>query len=323
MTRYRTIILIVLCLAGCATAMAEPAQLVLKSEASVKGRRVLLKDVALLRNVKVGASAQLETMSLGMAPSPGYTRYIPRETISARLMNQGFGADALEIKGAQGVLVRVESVQISGDELMQWGREFLEGQFAGLEGDFVVETDRLPLDLLVPAGRGLAAFEVKWHNVPRSRGRVSLDLQVKVDGELFTTVPLQFTVRHFAQVLVALREIRPDETFTAANSMVVRTEVTQIKGNLARGHQAMAPYLCRRKVASGSVIRIEDGYLPDLVLRDGAVNITVRKGALSIRSRGVAQQAGALGDTVEIMNPDSGRTFRCVVTGRNEVVVNL
>ncbi|MHC4945806.1 MAG: flagellar basal body P-ring formation chaperone FlgA, partial [Planctomycetota bacterium] len=283
----------------------------------------LLKDVALIKDADEAASAQLGYLSLGMAPSPGYTRYIARETITARLMNQGFEADALEIQGAEGVLVKVESVQISGEELLQWGREFLDGQLADLEGDFVVETDRIPLDLLVPAGRGLASFDVKWHNVPRSRGNVSLDLQVKVDGELYTTVSLRFKVRHFAPVLVATREIQIDERFTNANSMVVRTEITQVKGNLARSHETMASYLCRRKVASGSVIRIESGYLPDLVERGSAVKITVRKGGLSIRSRGVARQAGALGDTVEIMNPDSGRTFRSVVTGLNEVVVNL
>ncbi|MHC4944465.1 MAG: hypothetical protein ACYTG7_15725, partial [Planctomycetota bacterium] len=78
MMRFKTFILIVLFLAVATVAMAEPAKLVLKSKASITGRKVLLKDVALIKDADEAASAQLGYLSLGMAPSPGYTRYIAR-----------------------------------------------------------------------------------------------------------------------------------------------------------------------------------------------------------------------------------------------------
>jgi flagella basal body P-ring formation protein FlgA len=296
---------------------------VLQPRATVAGRTVLLKDVARIEHNDDTFTGEIEQISLGLSPQPGYTRYIARDTITSRLLTQGFAPDEVALKGADGVVVKVRSVSIGADELVQLGQEFLEGQLAGLEGDFIIEAERYPQDLLVPVGEGLSAFEAKWHNTPQSRGSVSLDLQIKVDGGLFATVPLRFNIRHFARVLMSTRKIEREETFNATNSVVVRTEITRTRGAVARSLEEMAPYRAKKAVQAGAVIRIEDGYLPALVERGQAVKISIRKGALSIRSRGVARQTGVLGDTVEILNPDSGRTFKSVVTGRNEVAVNL
>jgi flagella basal body P-ring formation protein FlgA len=85
----------------------------------------------------------------------------------------------------------------------------------------------------------------------------------------------------------------------------------------------MALYRAKRRIPAGSVIRIEDGLMPDLVVRGRSVAVTVRNGALTLRARGVARQSGALGAMVEVLNPDSKRTFKAVVTGLNQVEVKL
>ncbi|MBU0753870.1 MAG: flagellar basal body P-ring formation chaperone FlgA [Planctomycetes bacterium] len=302
---------------------ADPARIILESQVSISGRKVLLKDVARFENADTGLAGELARISLGLSPNPGYTRYIDRETIETRLITQGFTSNQVSLQGAKGVVVKVRSVSISGEELILLGREFLEGELAGLDGDFVIEEQRMPQDLLVPVGEGLSAFEVKWHNAPVSRGAVSLDLQVNVDGGLFATIPLQFKIRHFNHVLLSTREIGPGEAFDASNSVVARTEITRVQGVVACSHDDMESYRARRRIEAGNVIRVEDGFLPDLVEKDRAVNIIIKKGTLSIRSRGVARQTGVLGSTVEVQNPDSGRSFKSVVTGLNEVAVNL
>ena len=63
--------------------------------------------------------------------------------------------------------------------------------------------------------------------------------------------------------------------------------------------------------------------MPALVVRGRTVAVTVRKGVLLIRGRGVARQNGTLGDTVEVLNPDSKRSFKGVVIGLNQVEVKL
>lgn len=302
---------------------ALPATVELKTRTTVPGGKVKLADIAQVQEDDATLKGKIEAVDLGQAPNPGYTRYISKEIVASRLRSQGVDPTAIVFTGAEGALITVKSAMISGQELGQLGKEFLKSKLSGLDGDFVVESDRTPSDLLVPVATGITTFNVKWHGVPRALGAVAVDLEVLVDNERFTSVPLNYNIRRFAEVLMAAKDIARDEPFHAANTTVVRTEITKVQGNIAQALDEMAPYVARRVIKAGSVIRAEDGFLPVVVHKDQAVNVTVKKGALLIRSRGVARQNGALGDTVQVLNPDSGRLFRCKVTGPNRVSVHL
>jgi len=300
-----------------------PVAAILRSEALARGRVVLLREVASPEGAREEEMAQIGAISLGFTPHPGYSRFISRQTVADHLAAAGFGPDRVEVRGAEGVLVKVRSAQLPADRLIETARAFLEGELARLDGEFLVAVDRPPRAILVPAGESLSSLEAKWRSAPQSSGTVHVDVQVKVDGSLYTTVPLQFRVRRFDRVLVALREIGRDEAFTGANTAVVRTEITEAKGTVARSLEDLSAYRSRRSLEAGSILRIEDGYLPALVEKGRPVHIVVKKGTLAIRARGVARQDGAMGDVVEILNPDSGRTFQSVVVGPDEVVVKL
>lgn len=304
-------------------ASAAPASIRLKDSARVSGRKVLLRDVARIDHVEPAIEEQLGGIELGTSPNPGFSRYIPRQTIESRIRALGLTSDDMTLSGAEGVTVQVKSVRIRGEELLHLGKEFLDGELAGLGGEYTIETVRNHAGVLVPVGNGMTAFDVKWHHTPRSTGIVSLDIQVMVDGDLYSTVPVQFKIRRFDYVLVAMEEINRSEPFTKSNTSVERVEITQVKGNIARSVKEMALYLSKQRIEPGTVIRQEAGYLPDIVQRGQAVSVTVKKGALSIRSRGTARQSGAFGETIEVLNPDSGNIFKSTVVGNGQVMVKL
>jgi len=309
-------------LAGPAGA-AEPT-LIIKKEAQVRGSEIQLADVAVLEGFDEATASQLGKTSLGLAPRPGQSRYIPREIISARLRTGHPGlADTLLMQGAEGVLVSIKSVLINGQELVYLAKEFLKNQYAELEGDFELEPLRQPGEILIPVGNSLSTFNVQWHNLPVAAGTAALDIQVQVDGTLYLTVPIQMNIRHFARVLVASREIARDETFSLSNTHLMRTEVTRLTSVPARDLEALGTRLARRKIQAGSVLRIADGYLPAIVFRGQPVSVTVKNGSLSINARGIAKQDGSINDMVEVLNANSGRTFKAMVVGENSVEVVL
>ena len=305
------------------SAPAAAAVLVLNAKATVPGGKVRLQDIAQVQEGDAELRKKIEGVDLGRAPNPGYTRFVSKEIIASRLRTQGIDPASIRFEGAEGALIQVKAAMLNGGELANLGKEYLQAQLSELDGDFVVETERTPEDLLVPVGAGLTSFNIKWHGMPRATGAASLDLEVLVDGERFTTVPLLFNVRRFGEVLMAVHDIDRDEPFHGTNTTVVRTEITHVKGNIAQDTGEMAALVARRAIKAGTVIRMEDGYPPLVVLKGQNVNVIVKKGSLLIRSRGIARQNGAAGDTVQVANPDSGRIFRCRVTGLNQVTVNL
>ena len=62
--------------------------------------------------------------------------------------------------------------------------------------------------------------------------------------------------------------------------------------------------------------------VPAPLVRSGeAVTITVRAGGLQVQTRGVAAQAGRLGDVIRVVNADSGRRVSARVVGPAAVEV--
>lgn len=304
-------------------ALAENLTMILKSKAQVAGREVQLQDVVLFDDAEKEIPQALKSADLGLAPNPGYTRYIDRERIIASLEKLGYDRDQVKLKGAEGVLVTVKSTVIGGDELFQLGMAFIKSQLAQLDGTRIIEHDRRPADLLVPKGKGLISFDVKWHGGLKSAGIAILDIQVFVDGEIFTTLPVNYTIRCFRNVLIAQEDIPRGMPFTPDNTAIARAEVTRVKGRIAATLREMNFLLAGKAIQAGQVIRTEDGFSPDLVLRGRMVNVTVTKGRLLVKARGMARENGSLHEMVTIQNPESGRTYKAMVIGPNQVQVRL
>ena len=303
--------------------LADEASVVLKSKVEILGNEITLREVADIKGQEEELAKKLRTVSLGRTPRPGYTRYIPSEQIAARLRAEGISPAEVRIEGARGVLIGIKSVMLSGEELLRLGKDFIQSELSTLAGERIIEIARAPADFLAPMGKGLTTYKVGWHNVPKHAGAASVDVRVLVDGSLFTTVPVQYNIRLFETALVATTDIPRGEAFTPSNTKSIRTEITRIQGKIVSSLEEMSLYRAKRRISAGSVIRIEDGLMPDLVVRGSTVAVTVRNGALTLRARGVARQNGALGAMIEVLNPDSKRTFKAAVTGLNQVEVNL
>jgi flagella basal body P-ring formation protein FlgA len=83
----------------------------------------------------------------------------------------------------------------------------------------------------------------------------------------------------------------------------------------------VAGKIARRTLAAGQRIVGED--LEELkdVLRGETVHVQAMDGGASIRFDAIAQSSGQKGETIMVHNPSSGRNFRALIAGREQVVV--
>jgi len=310
-------------LLGSETSYADLTTVVLKSRVTVKGAEVMLTDVAMFKNEIGEVPDALMALKLGQSPKPGYNRFIQKEIISARLKRCGFDEGTVKLSGADGVLVTVESIVLSGEELYELGREFLREHLDELEGERNIECTRRPKDILAPVGNSITTFNIDWRSGPRSVGLASVDIDILVDDVKYTTVTIQYNLRCYTKVLVAIADILKDEAFTNNNTKVIRTEITKLHTRPAGSLKDLDGRFAKRTIRAGRAINLNDSYLPAVVQRGKMVTVIVRKGNLVIRSKAVAKRSGRIGDTIEVQNPDSGKIFRTEVTGPGKVEVVL
>jgi flagellar basal body P-ring formation protein FlgA len=77
----------------------------------------------------------------------------------------------------------------------------------------------------------------------------------------------------------------------------------------------------RSALRAGTVLREQDLVRPALVERNSMVTVIYEAPGLSLSMRGKALAAGALGDSVPVVNPQSKRTVQGTVVGPSKVVV--
>lgn len=319
----RLIILTPIWILLCANALAGTTHVVLKQKVTVKSPTICLSDVADFKNKDNQFPGKLLALDLGNSPQPGYNRFIQKEIIESRIKRLGFTRDDVVLEGADGVLVSIQTVLLSGDELGQLGLEFIQNRLKDLKGDRAVEISRPAQDILVPAGNSPASFKMDWRGGPRSAGLASVDIQILVEDKIFTTVTTQYTIRSYTKVLIATADIMRGDAFTEQNTKLVRTETTSMTSRPVRALSELDQRLCKRKIRAGCVIRLDDGYFPAIVERGNIVSVVVRKGSLKIKTKGVALRSGRLGDSISVRNPDSNKTFNAKVTGPDSVEINL
>jgi flagella basal body P-ring formation protein FlgA len=121
--------------------------------------------------------------------------------------------------------------------------------------------------------------------------------------------------------VVAAQELRPGQT----------VEAGQLRLETQDALPAADPYLAiiadaegrivRRTIAAGAPIRPEWLEAPKAIQRGETVQVDVVQGGAHLHLEGVAEIAGAVGETIAIENPVSRRRFPARVEGKGKVVV--
>jgi len=77
----------------------------------------------------------------------------------------------------------------------------------------------------------------------------------------------------------------------------------------------------RRTMQAERPVRLSDMQRPVLIAKNDLVTMTVASGNMTLVMTGVAQEDGAAGDSVRLLNPKSQKTVQGVVTGPMEICI--
>jgi len=125
------------------------------------------------------------------------------------------------------------------------------------------------------------------------------------------------------QVLVAIRDLQPNETITADDFQ------PQWVDAFANAMSALSAFPSQGPYASASIIRAGQPLYQSAITRPIAVHpgdlvtVTVKNGPVQVRAQLQAQSQGAIGDSVTLVNPSSGMPVMVVVTGPHSAELEL
>lgn len=319
MMRCRHSLLLALTLLTGQVAVAAPAAdclaIALEPEVMVAGTRYRLADVARFDG---GKCAELGALELGKAPRPGYWAHITRHQVAARIERRWPGSrKQIRWTGSQVVRVTATGESYPGmdvSRVAEWAlREALQDRYSRVE----LEATRTVEDLIVPAGH--VTLEAGAPNATAPAKRMSVWVDVSVDGEHYRSVPVWFAVSAWTRVVQVNRDLEHNHVLELADLAEATIDIAGLPGPpvmdpaLAPGQRLVRP------LSEGTVL-LEKHIEPAPLVQQGAVvDVFAKAGRVVLRAKGVALSDGDLSQRIVVSNPKSGERFAAVVVGPGHV----
>lgn len=124
------------------------------------------------------------------------------------------------------------------------------------------------------------------------------------------------------EVPVLAHNVAPGDVVRAGDVQWIRLPSTRVSNNIVTTEAGLVGMSPRYPVRGGEPIRASDMQQPIVVAKGAMVDMNYVSGALTLIARGRALESGAIGDTIDIMNPRSNRTVQGTIEGPNSVRIN-
>lgn len=266
---------------------ADPITVELKQSASVGSTLVTIGDVATVTGGDPAVRARVATIDLVELKARDASAVVGRKSVEYRLLLAGI--DGVRVIGAERASVSLARRPVTADEVVQAARAELLRNYQNPE--------TLKVELAVPVLAKLpevplgekVTITAKPRGMPGAVGRVQMDVTIAAGSETLLSLGVQLNVQ-----TPGLAPIPPLAPLAPASATV------------PAGSTGTA-------FASGDII----------VRAQQRVEIQVNSGGIKASAVGMTQQAGKLGQTIQVQNIDSKKPIMARVTGPATVEVDL
>jgi flagellar basal body P-ring formation protein FlgA len=286
----------------------------LKSAASVTGDIVRIGD--LVENA--GAVAEVPIFR---APDLGQTGSVPVASVLEAV--RGHHILGLDTRGLAEVAVTHAGRAITGKDVEARILLALAGKY-GLpdSGNLAVVLDNEVRTLSVEAGATSELSVTQLSYEPRT---TRFDIVLALPGSAVARrLPLHFTgsLSETFEAVVPTREITSGQVIKVSDLAVERRPKTSSSSTTLTTIEQAQGLSAKHALRAGQVIRQADVAKPELVARGETVTIVFQVPGITLTIIGKANEPGALGDVISVINVQSKHTVQATVVGPGRVSVN-
>jgi flagella basal body P-ring formation protein FlgA len=121
--------------------------------------------------------------------------------------------------------------------------------------------------------------------------------------------------------VVATQLIQPGQTVAEDYVRLETYDDFPLRNDIARNLEEVVGRMPRRAIRTGLPVFRADLIEPFQVQRGELVDVTAISGSAQLRLPAIAEGAGRQGDTITLKNPQTGKTFRARVEGKDKALL--
>lgn len=269
----------------------------------------LHSETAVFRSPDLGESGMVDTHTVTLA--------------AARV-----GLSDVDVAGIQEVEVRREARMITSDDIsvvlqQEIARRLNILNWEDIDMRFSGAVWSIPADAL--SAEPVSIVSLNLSSPLTSRGGLSrFEVLLSIDqGNRQQQQRLRGTALPMSQVTVLTRPVARGEIIRRGDLEVQRVPQSRAQRLEPAIPEELIGFEARRAMRLGVPVSANDVQPPTLIARNDTVVIELRTGRLSISANGRAMEAGAVGDTISVINTHSKRVIDAKVIGRGRVELQI
>ena len=285
----------------------------------LKGDVTATRDTLTLGDLAEGVPPALAETPVFRAPPLGQSG-----TIQARRIVAAAAAAGLDLQtgGRLQVLVTRAAREVGATEIETAMRKVLERSYGvDARSSGIVFEGAAPTLLLAPEiTNEVVASDVTFDR--RSR-RVAATLWVGPSAsDRKASTRVAGSLVELVDVSLVTRPLARGDTVAPADVATERRAREAVPTDALLDGAPLAGRVARRAIPAGSLVRTGDLVRPELVSRGDVVTVVYETPGMTLTMRAKAQDGGASGDSVTIVNPQSKKALQAVVIGPGKVSVS-
>jgi flagella basal body P-ring formation protein FlgA len=288
-------------------AMGERVNIDLRDKVILPEKQITLEDIAHVSCNDPSLLEKINGILIGNTPWPGNVRKIERDTINARLMDEGIDLNEITYGSSTSSLVSVESITISGEYILKKAKEYLQSKLFQPEREIIIESDRPPRDKLLPANEGTIHLEVSQIDAHKDRGNVQLIVRIFINDKEYLKVPVFLNIRVYEDVVASSKKIDRNDILNMNNLTIKRTETTKLAGLTFSHVEDLIGKRAIRPILPNTPITAEIVDNPPAIKKGDLIKILIQTRNLHLVTKGVAKEDGYVGKIIRIKNIDSNK----------------
>lgn len=321
MSRKLRGLLTLLCLIVPAMAWAAPVTVAVHPEATVRGARITIGDVAEVHGQDAQAVAKIRAIVIGQAPPAGGARMLYGGYVITRLKQHGFQPHQLDLTVPKRIRVTRSARTLTAPDIEAAVRHAMQQQ-APWKPEHMTIRDIRGLDsAVVPPGK--VRYEVTFPGRPDFLGRTSFTVELHVGGQRVKRIHGTASIEARQEVVVLTRPVAKHAIITAADVHVQRVPFSRLPRQMVTQMADAVGKRTRRALRAKSMLRTYDVEAQPVVQKGDVVTILVESASLKVATVGEALENGAQGETIRVRNTESRREVRGVVLDKKTVRIPL
>ena len=289
------------------TAVGEKIRIEIKDKVTLPEKQMVLGDIACVSCNNPSLLERINNISIGNTPWPGNVRRIERDNLNARFMDEGIDFKEITYGSTTSSLISVESITIPGEEIIRKAKDYLLSKLSRPESEIIIESDRPPMDKLLPANGGDMQWEISQIDANKERGNVQLIVRISINEKQYLKIPVFLTIRTYEDIITSNKRINRYDILAMDDLVIKRMETTKLAGVTFDNIEDLIGKRAIRPILPNIPITAEMIDNPPLIKKGDFIKVSVQSGNLHVVTKGVAKEDGYVGKVIKIKNIDSNK----------------